>query len=197
MILELVVHNILLPLRLKVGSFIMNNNLVWQQNSSDLNNGENLDEIARWWSSLAGKEIAWKQRLLLPDNDLESIDWQPQKFDEQFAIATPQLRGITLFWRDRIGGEERNITPKKLQLNLTQRQLLVFPQSQAQVVIKINLPGVIYQKLNLIDPEVAATVKNNTGTILLRDEAQKLEIKVTLDGDKLNLLRDRLKITEN
>ena len=171
----------------------MNNTLIWQQNSDDPSKIDNLQEIAKWWSNLDKKEIGWQQRLLPDSGNLQDINWQPQKFDEQFAIQTPQLRGITLFWRNQLNGEERNITPQKLQLNLTQQQLLVFPQSQAQVVIRIDLPGIVYQKLNLANPEVAATVQADGGIILLRDAAQKLEIKITLDSDKLKLLRDRLK----
>ena len=171
----------------------MNNTIYWQQNSDDLSNGDRLKEIAQWWSNLASKEIAWQQRLLPADNDLANIDWQYRKFDERFVIQSPQLKGITLFWRNKVNGEERNITPQKLQLDLARKQLLVFPQSQAKVIIRIDLPGVVYQKLDLNNPSVAATLKNNGGTILLRDEAQKLEVKITLDSDKLDLLRDRLK----
>ena len=84
-----------------------------------------------------------------------------------------------------------------MQLDLTQQQLLVIPQSQSQVVIRISLPGVVYQKVDLSNPQVAATVKDGKGIILLRDETQKLEIRVSLDRDRLDLLRDRLKTEEN
>ncbi len=175
----------------------MSNNLIWQQNSSDRNNGDHLKAIANWWSNLAGKEINWQQRLIPAGNDLQEIDWQPQKFDETFVLQTPQLRGITLFWRNEKIADERNITPSKLQLDLTQQQLYIFPQSQSQVVIKINVPELIYQKLNLVNPQVAATIKDDSGVILLRDAAQKLEIKVILSGEQLNQLLNRLKTTDN
>ena len=93
--------------------------------------------------------------------------------------------------------EERNITVSKLQLDLTRQRLYVFPQTQSQVVIRVSLPETQYQKLNLSNPQIAATIKNGQGIILLRDEAEQLEIKVTLDSDSLNKLRDRLKIAQN
>ncbi|MGF1587921.1 MAG: hypothetical protein ACFCU7_01510 [Pleurocapsa sp.] len=175
----------------------MIDNLIWQQNSSEPNNGDNLDAIAQWWSNLAGKEVAWQQRLIPASGDLQDIDWQPQKFDEKFVVQTSQLRGITIYWRNERTTDERNITPSKLQLNLTKQQLDVFPQSQSQVIIRISLPETVYQKLNLLNPQIAATLKDNGGMILLRDAAQKLEIKVSLNSSSLKQLLDRLTSIDN
>ena len=169
---------------------------LWQQNSSQPDNRENLAAIAQWWSDLAGKEILWQQRLIPASGDLQDLDWQPQKFDEKFILQAPQLRGITLYWRNN-NTDERNITPQKLQLNTAKQQLYVFPQTQSQVVISISLPQTIYQKLNLSNPQIAATIKDGNGIILLRDETEKLEIKVTLDSTRVNQLLDRLKIVNN
>lgn len=174
----------------------MNHNLVWQQNSTQPDNQDNLQAIAQWWSSLAGKEVVWQQRLLPSDGNLADVDWQPQKFDDRFAIEAPQLRGITIYWRNN-NSDERNITLSKLQLNLTKQQLYVFPQSQSQVVISVTLPETSYQKLNLFNPQIAATIKDGKGIILLRDETEKLEIKVTLDSGRVNQLLDRLKMVNN
>jgi hypothetical protein len=175
----------------------VNNNLVWQSNSSDPSNADNLKAIAQWWSSLSDKEVHWQQRLIPANGDLQAIDWQPQKFDEKLVLQTPQLRGITIFWRNQKTADERNITPSKLQLDLTRQQLYVIPQSQSQVVIKISLPEIVYEKLNLLNPQVAATVRDNKGVILLRDEAQQLEITVTLDSVRLNQLLQRLQTTQD
>ena len=172
----------------------MEKNLIWQQNSDNLNNGDNLKAVADWWSNLNGKEVAWQQRLIPSSGNLNEIDWQPQKFDEKFILQTPQVKGITLYWRSSKTPDERDLTPSKLQLNLVQQQLYIIPQSQSQIVISISLPGIVYQKLNIINPQVAATTKDGKGIILLRDEAEKLEITITLDTEKLNLLRDRLNI---
>ena len=174
----------------------MSDDLVWQQNSSQSNNQENLAAIAQWWSSLADKEVVWQQRLIPSDGNLEDLDWQPQKFDEKFTLQAPQLRGITIYWRNN-NTDERNITPSKLQLNTAKQQLYVFPQTQSQVVISISLPETIYQKLNLSNPQLAATIRDGNAIILLRDETEKLEIKVTLDNARVNQLLDRLKIVNN
>ena len=171
---------------------MMKNVLIWQQNSTDSDNGDNLKAIADWWSNLNEKEVTWQQRLISPSQDFRDLDWQPQKFDDRFIFQTPQLKGVTLYWRSNKTSDERNITTSKMELDLSLQQLYIVPQSQSQVAIKISLPGVVYQKVDLLNPQVAATVKSDAGIILLRDEAQKLEIKVTLDRDKLNLLRDRL-----
>lgn len=179
------------------GVIAMNNQLIWSQNSVDSANGDRLQAIASWWSNLEGKEVMWQQRLIPVSGDFISLDWQPQKFDEKLILHQPQLKGITLFWRNHPQGDERNITASKLQLNLSSQKLYAIPQSQSQVVICISLPEVVYQKLNLINPQVAATSKNGTGIILLRDDTAKLEIKITLDSDKLNLLRDRLQTEES
>lgn len=175
----------------------MSNNLIWQQNSSDPSNADNLDAIAQWWSNLDEKEVAWQQRLIPPSEDLVEINWEQQKFDEKFILHTPQLRGITIFWCQDKVADERNITPSKLQLDLTHQQLYVIPQSQSQVVIRISLPGIVYEKLNLVNPQIAANMKDSEGIILLRDQAQKLEIKVTLNNEKLNQLLKSLKTTDN
>ena len=175
----------------------MTNYLIWQQNSSDLCNADNLKAIAQWWSSLAGKEVVWQQRLISGGQNLQDIDWQPQKFDEKLTLQTPQIKGITLYWCSDKVKDERNITPNKLQLNTARQRLYIFPQSQSQVVISVALPEIVYQKLDISDPKIAATVKNNRGVILLRDEEQKLEIKLTLSDRKLNQLLNLLQTTEN
>lgn len=175
----------------------MSKNLVWQQNSSDPENGDNLDAIAQWWSDLAGSEIAWRQRLIPTSGDYLNLDWQPQKFDEKFTLQTPQLRGITLYWRNNKATDERNITPHKLHLNIAQQKLYIFPQSQSQVVINVSLPETVYQKFSLVNPQIAATNKNGGAVILLRDETEKLEVRVTLSPEKLNQLLDKLKTADN
>lgn len=175
----------------------MTNHLIWQQNSNDLSNADNLKAIAEWWSSLNRKEVVWQQRLISGDRDLQDVDWQPQKFDEKLVLQTPQLKGITLYWRRDKLENERNITPSKLQLDTARQRLYIFPKSQSQVVISVSLPKIVYQKLDLRDPQIAATVKNNQGVVLLRDEEQKLEIKLTLSDRKLTQLLNLLQTTDN
>ncbi|MEL6440077.1 MAG: hypothetical protein AAFQ80_12575 [Cyanobacteria bacterium J06621_8] len=175
----------------------MTDNLIWQQNSQEPNNRDNLDAIAQWWSSLAGKEIKWQQRLIPASGDLGELDWQPQKFDEQFVLNSPQLKGITLYWRPQPAADERNITPSKLQLNLIEQKLYVFPQSQSQILINVSLPKIKYQNFNITNPNLAATLKDGQGIILLRDEIQKLEITVTLDQTGIARLLKSFKTGDN
>ena len=174
----------------------MSNNIIWQKHSNNPNNQESFEEIAQWWSQLAGTEITWQQRLVPPSSEVEDLDWQPQKFDEKFILETPQVKGITLYWRNK-GIEERNIAPSKLQLNLAKQKLYIFPQSQSQVVISVSIPVAVYQKLSLSNPQLAATIKGDRGIILLRDETEKLEVKVTLSQAQITQLLDKLKIADN
>ncbi|MEL6787463.1 MAG: hypothetical protein AAFO76_08660 [Cyanobacteria bacterium J06607_15] len=175
----------------------MSNNLIWQQNSGDSNNKENLEAIASWWLDLAGKEVAWQQRLLENSDQVADLDWQPQKFDEKLILATSEMRGITLYWHNKGGQDERNITPGKLHLDTAKARLYIFPQSQSQVVISVSLPQTVYQKINLANPQIAATVKDGKGIILLRDETEKLEVKIALSQKQVTQLVDRLKTVDN
>lgn len=175
----------------------MSESLIWSQNSSQLDNGDNLDAIAQWWSQLVGQEVFWQQRLLPNNGDLGDLDWQPQKFDEKLVLKKPQVRGITLYWHHHQTQTERNITPSKLQLDMGQQRLDIFPQSQSQVIIRVSLAKVVYQKLNLVNPQVAATLKDGQGIILLRDEVEKLEVTVTLSQEQILQLLDKLKNVDN
>jgi hypothetical protein len=167
--------------------------LVWQQNSSNPNNAENLAAIASWWSSLDGKEISWQQRLIPESRDLGEIDWNPQKFDEKFVINKPQLRGLTVYWHHPQGERERNITARKLELNVVDRKLDIYPESQTQVVICVSLPEIVYQQINLNNPQVAATNTKDGCLLLMRDRDRKLEIKVALDRQKITQILNSIK----
>ncbi|MEN9565876.1 MAG: hypothetical protein RLZZ69_1072, partial [Cyanobacteriota bacterium] len=70
-------------------------------------------------------------------------------------------------------------------------------QSQSQVVISVSLPVIVYQQLNLVNPQIAATIKNGQGVILLRDAVEKLEVKVALSRSQIKQLLEQLKIVDN
>ena len=167
--------------------------LVWQQDSSNPNNGENLSAIAAWWSGLDKKEIAWQQRLIPESGDPSEIDWQPQRFDEKFVIQKPQLRGLTVYWYQQGVKAQRNITARKLELNVIDQKLDIYPESQPQVVISVRFPEIVYQQVNLTNPQVAATAFEDGCLLLLRDRDKRLEIKVTLDRQKVHQLINSLK----
>ena len=172
----------------------MKTNLVWQQNNGGADNLENLEAIATWWSNLSGKEVTWQQRLISASGDLSEIDWQPQQFDKKLILDDSQLRGITIYWREGNSETEHNITAGKLQLDTIEQQLYIYPQSQSQVVICVSLPQIVYQKLNLDNPQIAATSKGDNYLLLLRDKQQKLELKITLDRAKIKQLFDSLNL---
>jgi len=68
----------------------------WQQGSNNPENPQNLAAIRQWWQGLNGKEITWKQRLLSPSSEASTLNWEKVRFDEEFVLIDPQIRGITL-----------------------------------------------------------------------------------------------------
>lgn len=166
--------------------------VVWQQGSSEPNNAENFANIQQWWTSLSGKEVTWRQRLLPESGDVSELNWEPQRFDEAFAIVTPQIRGITLYWHKPDAKDERNTTPYKLELDQLQQQLLIYPQSQRNLVIRVALPQVVYQQVKIKQPQLAVTQAAGQSVLIVRDEAQRLEIQVSLSPEKLAELKQQL-----
>ncbi len=76
----------------------MEQKTIWQQGSSNPENPNYLATIREWWENLNGKEITWRQRIIPQSGEVGELDWEPQRFDEVFAIANPAIRGITLYW---------------------------------------------------------------------------------------------------
>ena len=173
----------------------MKTNLVWQQHNGAADNRENLEVIATWWSNLSGKEVAWQQRLVPVSGDLSEIDWQPQQFDKKLVLNNLQLRGITIYWREGNSETEHNITAGKLQLDTIEQNLYIYPQSQSQVVICVSIPQIVYQKIDLNHPQIAATIKGDNCLLLLRDKEQKLELKISIDRSKMKQLFDNLNLS--
>jgi hypothetical protein len=158
----------------------METKIIWQQDTSNPENANNLAKIGQWWAGLKDKEIVWKQRLIPTDGKLETIDWEQQRFDEQFSVKEPELRGITLYWQKPDSDRELNITVKKLELDLVKQQLYIYPQLQSGVVIRVSKPEIIYQTIELTNPQVAATDVGDNCLLLLRDTQQQLQVKVIL-----------------
>jgi hypothetical protein len=157
--------------------------------SNNPENATNLDTIRQWWGRLQGEEINLQQRLIPADGDLSSLNWEAQKFDETFVITHPEIRGITLFYFKPDNPQERSLTPSKLELNRLQQQLYIFPQSQAGIVVRVELPQVQYQTITVNHPEIAVS---QNGVILLRDTEQLLEIKVMLTAEQMEKLKGKL-----
>lgn len=165
---------------------------VWQQGSPDPENASRFATISQWWADLNGKEITWRQRLIPPSGEVADFNWEAQRFDEVFAIDSPQIRGITLYWRKPDAKDERSTTPHKLELDQLQQWLYIYPQSQREVVIRVGLPQVVYQKVKINNPEWAVTTTTGGSSLILRDPAKRLEIQVNLSAENLAQLKQQL-----
>ncbi|MGK7902501.1 MAG: hypothetical protein AB4352_13995 [Hormoscilla sp.] len=161
---------------------------IWQQNSYNPENANKLAKIKEWWAGLNGQKVHWQQRLLPKNGAVSEINWEPQQFDEQFVISDCQMRGITLYWQKPGADDERSMTPGKLELDSLPQILTIYPQSQGDLVVRVTLPEIKYQMLELSDPDIAVGKR----VILLRDKQQEVEVKITLSPDKLAKLKQLL-----
>ena len=165
---------------------------IWQQGSSKPENLNNLAVISQWWRSLANKEVTFAQRLIPQTGQVDEISWEPQRFDEVFEIKNPDVRGITLYWSKIDTPQERNTTPYQLALDSRRQQLYIFPQSQQQLVIRVGIPQIIYETIEMKNPQLEYSPAGENQILTLRDVEQKLEIKVTLSPELLQQLGQQL-----
>ena len=162
---------------------------IWQLGSNNPENLNNLDTIRQWWAAIADKEISWRQRIIPASGDITKLDWEPQRFDEIFEIQQSEIRGITLYWRKPNSQEESNTTVQQLALHHTRQELYIFPKSQQKLVIRVALPEVKYQRIEINNPEIL--VEKNI--ILFLDNKQLLEVQIKLTPEQLNQLKEKLK----
>lgn len=168
----------------------MQGKIIWQQGSNKPENLSNLALISQWWSSLANQEVCFAQRLIPQSGEVDEINWEPQRFDEVFELKNPEIRGITLYWQKLDSPQERNTTPSQLVLDNRRQQLYIFPQSQKQLVLRVALPQIAYETIELINPQIEYSSLNGTSHILLlRDAQQKLEVKAIFSSDMLSQLQ--------
>lgn len=163
--------------------------IVWQAQSSIPENAKNLSMIADWWRSLNTKSVLWKQRLLPETGE---VDWNPQKFDETFLCMLPDVRGITLYWRKGEEEQEKSVTPVKMELDSTRQRLLVYPETQKNVVISIEGAGVVRQSVALKNPAWSGEKVQGSGSafrLVLYDAVNLVEVRVDMDATNLNALR--------
>jgi len=166
--------------------------IIWEQGSNNPENADNFEIIKQWFTNLNSKAITWKQRLIPPNGDVREIEWEAQRFDENFIIFNSDIRGITLYWQKPDSPQERNTTPSKLELNNLKQQLYIYPQSQKDVVIRLALPEIVYQKFPLINPHIEVSRLGENYVLLMRDEKQQIEVKVALTPEKINQLKQEL-----
>ncbi|MFB2838817.1 hypothetical protein [Floridanema evergladense] len=166
--------------------------IIWEQGSNNPENADNFAIIKQWVANLNGKEILWKQRLLPPNGDVREIDWEAQRFDEKFIIFNSEIRGITFYWQKPDSPQERNTTPAKLELDTLKQQLYVYLQSQKDVVIRLALLERVYQKFQMINPQVEVNRLGENYVLIIRDEKQQIEVKVALTPEKITQLKEQI-----
>jgi len=170
----------------------MQGKMIWQQGSTKPENLSNLASIRQWWRSLANKEVTFAQRLLPPSGEVEELNWATQRFDEVFELQNPEIRGITLYWQKPDSPQERSTTPHQLVLDTRRQHLYIFPQSQKQLVIRVELPQIIYEIIEMKYPQLEYSPAGENSILTLRDAQQQLEIKVTLGPESLSQLKQQL-----
>lgn len=168
----------------------MQGKIIWQQNSTKPENPNNLALISQWWRNLANQKVTFAQRMIPQSAEVDELNWDIQRFDEVFELKNPDFRGITLYWRKTDSEQERNTTPHQLVLDIRRQQLYIFPQSQKQLVIRVELPQIVYQTIEMKNPQIEYSSGKNI--ITLRDVQQRLEVKITLSKDTLSQLRQQL-----
>ncbi len=178
--------------RKNLGGRYMHGKIIWQQGSGKPENLNNLALISQWWQSLANKDVTLAQRLIPQTGAIDEINWQPQRFDEVFEIQNPEVRGITLYWRKPDSPQERNTTPHQLILDTRHQQLYIFPQSQKQLVFRVTLPQIVYETIEMKNPQLEYSLVGENHLLTLRDSEQKLEVKVTLDPDSFSQMKEKL-----
>ncbi len=166
--------------------------MTWLQGGSDPNNGRNFETIREWWGKLGGKEIVMAQRLIPDDGDVSRINWDPQKYDDQMVLFNPEIRGITLYWRQSLSEDERSFTPYKLELNTLEEKLYIYPQSQRQVVIQVGVPSLKYTTVSLQDPELLVSGSGEEKILVMRDRARQIAVQLSLTPSTLEKLKDLL-----
>jgi hypothetical protein len=167
--------------------------ITWTLGSDDADAEVNLARIAQWWSTLAGSEIIWQQRSLDENVDRSAINWNKQILDETFAIQAPSLRGITVYWYKSDSPDERNISVGYLQLDLFNQILDILPSSGRRYQVRITVPKIVYQKIQITDPQFGSLIQSNGDAVLLfRDEKQRLEIQIDLSALNTDLLKQKL-----
>lgn len=169
----------------------MQGKIIWQQSSTKPENPNNLALISQWWRSLANQKITFAQRMIPQSGELDELNWDIQRFDEVFELKNPDLRGITLYWRKTDSEQERNTMPHQLVLDTRRQQLYIFPQSQKQLVMRVELPQIVYQTIEVKNPQIEYSFLGEH-ILTLRDVQQRLEVKITLSEDTLSQLKQQL-----
>ncbi|BAY94329.1 MULTISPECIES: hypothetical protein [unclassified Tolypothrix] len=165
---------------------------VWQLGSNNPENQHHLATIRQCWASLNSKKVTWQQRIITENTEVDQLDWEPKRFDEAFAIANPDIRGITLYWRKPDSSVERNTTPHQLILDSLNQYLYIFPKSQKELVIRVGFPSIVYETISLTNPQYLYNSSGENYILTLQDASQQLEVKVSMSPENLKQLLRQL-----
>jgi len=165
---------------------------VWVYGSTDPENPSHFETIRQWWVGLLGQPITWRQRLIDRTTDPADLDWEAERFDEEFIMSNPDVRGITLYYRKQGSDVERSTRPQTLKLSANGQYLFIYPQSQNDVVIRVGQPEAHLDTIDLTNP--TATVATGSGRCLLTltDPIAGMAVRVTLDAESLLALKKLL-----
>ncbi|MEC4803072.1 MAG: hypothetical protein SAJ72_02325 [Jaaginema sp. PMC 1080.18] len=168
----------------------MANKITWELNNTNPDNSTNFDTVSQWWLALENQEIAFAQRLLHDTNQAEDVNWEAQRFDETLTLTQTRIGGITLYWHSPKNEQERSITPTKLELDVDRQQFYIYSKTQQNLIIRITKTQPTYQTYNLNNPKIAGAQIGDRMVLLFQDEAQNIEIKLTLDSQNLTKLQN-------
>lgn len=164
----------------------MSNKIIWQQNSDNADNYNvtNLQFISEWWSNVGQKKVKIAQRLIPDTENIYDIDWKYQRFDEEFIIESPEIRGITIYGKKQGNDKEFGYTPQKLELDIDNQELDIYLQSQSKTIIRFSVAKIIYQTIPFGEVEIVSNGDSKNHLILIRNKEKKVEITFTLNTNQ-------------
>lgn len=170
----------------------MNKKITWQIKAENPDNLTNLQLISQWWSNLADKPVKLAQRLIPDSGNPDDINWETQRFDEEFTLNSPQLRGITLYGKKKGEEKEFGYTPHKIELDTNFHQLDIYLQSQSNLIIRFTTNIAQYPTISLSEVEIVSNPSGKNHIILLRNHEQKMEITFSLNPNQQLYLLSQL-----
>ncbi|BAQ59782.1 hypothetical protein GM3708_187 [Geminocystis sp. NIES-3708] len=172
----------------------MSSKIIWQQNSENVDNYNvtNLQFISEWWSNLGQQKVKIAQRLIPETGNLNDIDWKSQRFDEEFILESPQIRGITVYGKKQNDEKEFGYTPQKLELDINNQELDIYLQSQSNTLIRFSVAKIVYQTFSLGEVEIVSNSDSKNHLILVRNKEKKVEITFTLNPNQQLYLLSQL-----
>ncbi|MEM6500271.1 MAG: hypothetical protein AAF685_00360 [Cyanobacteria bacterium P01_C01_bin.89] len=165
--------------------------VVWRYGDSDPENPAHFETISQWWSRLNGQTITWRQRLMDQTSDPRQLDWEVERFDEQFVCHGAEVRGISLYWQKVGQDNERNSTPAKLELDTLHQHLYIYPKSQPDLVIRVGLPEVTYQTLTVTASQWEVAAKSGGYQLSVLDKTQGLKVEIALSAEQMEALKQQ------